>query len=38
MALAVRERLGSIQAAHDAVPRPPQIGRSIGLGNRPAAR
>ena len=38
LAVAVRERLASIQAAHDAVPRPPQVGRSIGLGQRPAAR
>ena len=38
MAAAVRERLASIQAAHDAIPRPPQAGRSIGLANRPAAR
>jgi acyl-CoA thioester hydrolase len=38
LAPAVRERLASIQAAHDAVPRPPQVGRSLGLGNRPAAR
>lgn len=38
MAAAVRERLALIQAAHDAVPRPPQVGRSIGLGNRPSAR
>jgi len=38
LAVAVRKRLASIQAAHDAVPRPPQVGRSIGLGQRPAAR
>ena len=38
MAIAVRERLAQIQAAHDALPRPPQAGRSIGLANRPALR
>jgi len=38
MAPAVRARLASIQSMHDAVPRPPQVGRSIGLGNRPVAR
>ncbi|PYO03721.1 MAG: thioesterase-like protein [Candidatus Rokuibacteriota bacterium] len=38
MAIAVRERLAQIQAAHDALPRPPQAGRSIGLANRPAPR
>jgi acyl-CoA thioester hydrolase len=36
MAAEVLERLARIQAAHDAHPRPPQAGRSIGLANRPA--
>jgi len=38
MAATVRERLAQIKTAHDALPRPPQAGRSIGLGNRPTAR
>lgn len=38
MAPAVLERLALIQAAHDTLPRPPQAGRAIGLGARPAAR
>jgi len=38
MAATVRERLASIQVVHDAVPRPSQVGRSIGLANRPVAR
>ena len=35
MAPEILERLARIQAAHDALPRPPQAGRSIGL-DRPA--
>ena len=33
----VRARLAAIQVAHDAMPRPPQAGRSIGLANRPTS-
>jgi acyl-CoA thioester hydrolase len=33
---AIRQRLAAIQAAHDALPRPPQAGRRIGLDPRPA--
>jgi acyl-CoA thioester hydrolase len=36
MAPEVLARLGQIQAAHDALPRPPQAGRRIGLDARPA--
>ena len=35
MAPEVLARLGAIQRAHGALPRPPQVGRSIGLANRP---
>ncbi len=35
MAPAVRERLARIQRVHDTLPRPPQLGRAIGLANRP---
>lgn len=35
MAPDVLERLARIQAAHDALPRPPQAGRRIGLDARP---
>jgi acyl-CoA thioester hydrolase len=35
MATEILERLGQIQQAHDALPRPPQVGRAIGL-TRPA--
>jgi acyl-CoA thioester hydrolase len=35
MAPEILTRLGEIQRAHDAVPRPPQIGRVIGLASRP---
>ena len=35
MAAEILERLARIQAAHDALPRPPQVGRTIGLA-RPA--
>jgi acyl-CoA thioester hydrolase len=38
MAPAVLERLAQIQKAHDALPRPPEAGRTIGLGARPATR
>jgi acyl-CoA thioester hydrolase len=38
MAPAMLERLGRIKAAHDAVPRPAQIGRRMGLEARPQAR
>src|SRR5206468_9300113 len=31
MASEILERLARIQAAHDALPRPPQVGRTIGL-------
>jgi len=31
MAAEVLARLATIQAAHDALPRPPQAGRRIGL-------
>jgi acyl-CoA thioester hydrolase len=36
MAPEILARLAPIQAAHDAVPRPSQAGRSIGLDQRPA--
>jgi len=35
MAPEVLERLGRIQAAHDTLAQPPQVGRVIGLGNKP---
>jgi acyl-CoA thioester hydrolase len=35
MAPAILARLAAVQRAHDALPRPPQAGRSIGLANRP---
>jgi hypothetical protein len=35
MAATILERLARIQAAHDALPRPPHVGRTIGLA-RPA--
>jgi len=35
MAPEVLDRLARIQRAHDALPRPPQVGRVIGLANRP---
>jgi len=34
MAPEVLSRLAAIQRAHDALPRPPQAGRAIGLANR----
>jgi acyl-CoA thioester hydrolase len=36
MAPEILERLARIQAAHDALPRPPQAGRRIGLDRRAA--
>jgi len=36
MAPEILARLAAIQRAHDALPRPPQAGRAIGLGNKPA--
>ena len=36
MAAEILERLARIQAAHDALPRPPQVGRTIGLDRRAA--
>jgi acyl-CoA thioester hydrolase len=38
MAPDVLARLASIQAAHDALCRPPQVGRIIGLAARPTTR
>jgi acyl-CoA thioester hydrolase len=38
MATAVLERLTEIQKAHDALPRPPQAGRAVGLASRPTTR
>ncbi|HXJ80633.1 MAG TPA: thioesterase family protein [Candidatus Methylomirabilis sp.] len=38
MALAIRERLARIQAAHAALPRPAQVGRRIGLDAVPSTR
>jgi acyl-CoA thioester hydrolase len=38
MAPEVQARLGAIQAAHDALPRPPQAGRRIGLDGPPTTR
>jgi len=37
MAPEVLARLAAIQRAHDALPRPPQAGRAIGLANKPAS-
>ena len=36
MAPEILARLAAIQRAHDALPRPPQAGRAIGLSNKPA--
>src|SRR2546421_4606638 len=36
MAPEITARLAAIQAAHDKIERPPQAGRRIGLGQRPA--
>jgi acyl-CoA thioester hydrolase len=38
MASEVLERLADIQAVHDAQPRPPQVGRRLGLDRRRDAR
>jgi len=38
MAPEVLERLARIQKAHDALPRPPQVGRTIGLASPPTTR
>ncbi len=38
MAPEILSRLAKIQAAHDALPRPPQVGRMMGLGARPTTR
>jgi len=38
MAPQVLARLGRIQAAHDALPRPPHVGRRMGLDARPTTR
>jgi acyl-CoA thioester hydrolase len=38
MASAVLERLRPIQAAHDRLPRPPQVGRRMGLAVPPTTR
>ena len=38
MAPEILERLGEIQRAHDRLPRPPQVGRVMGLGARPTTR
>jgi acyl-CoA thioester hydrolase len=38
MAPEVLERLARLQAAHDRLPRPPQVGRVIGLGAPPTTR
>ncbi len=38
MAPAVLARLAEIQKAHDALPRPPQAGRAVGLASRPTTR
>ena len=38
MASEILDRLGRIQRAHDPLPRPPQVGRVMGLGARPTTR
>jgi acyl-CoA thioester hydrolase len=38
MAPEILERLGGILAEHERLPRPPQVGRVIGLGARPTTR
>jgi acyl-CoA thioester hydrolase len=38
MAEEILARLAEVQAAHDALPRPPQVGRVIGLTSRPTTR
>jgi acyl-CoA thioester hydrolase len=34
----ILDRLGRIQAAHDVLPRPSQVGRTLGLSARPTTR
>ena len=38
MAPAILERLAAIKTAHAALPRPPQVGRVMGLGAKPALK
>jgi acyl-CoA thioester hydrolase len=38
MAAEILERLARVQSVHDRLPRPPQVGRVIGLGARPTTR
>jgi acyl-CoA thioester hydrolase len=38
MAPEILERLGRVRSAHEALPRPPQVGRVIGLAARPTTR
>jgi acyl-CoA thioester hydrolase len=38
MAPGILARLAAVQAAHDALPRPPQVGRVMGLAARPTTR
>lgn len=38
MAPAILQRLGQIQAVHDALPKLPQVGRVIGLAARPTTK
>ncbi|HYE91155.1 MAG TPA: thioesterase family protein [Terriglobales bacterium] len=38
MASGVLARLAAVQAAHDRLPRPPQVGRVMGLAARPTTR
>ena len=38
MATGVLSRLAAVQKAHDRLPRPPQVGRVMGLGARPTTR
>ena len=38
MAPEILERLGRIRAAHEQLPRPPQVGRVMGLAARPTTR
>jgi acyl-CoA thioester hydrolase len=38
MAPEILERLEAMQRAHDRLPRPPQVGRVMGLSARPTTR
>ena len=38
MAPEILDRLGRIRAAHESLPRPPQVGRVMGLAARPTTR